>query len=199
MRTRSGMTLIELVLALTISTMLTVAAMGVVANLARAQSAQKRAADAASLRTRLHSLLAADLRHAERYRALDDGFEFSSAAALDPEVLEVRHLKSTVSYTVLEVGPESWLVRRQQSDAYGFFTELVCPGVVSVRCGGPATDESDGVAAGGEGRVGSPAPPKAGGRNVPAGWTPVSRTMRVVLELETADAQWMDLTFDTGW
>lgn len=180
-----AMTLIELVLALAIASMVSLAAMGVVVNLSRSREVQRREADAVTARQQLEGLMEADLQHAERYRLTKAGIEFQSAALIDPETLETRHLDCTIAYQVIEIGLDSWLVRRQQSVGQDAFTELVCEGVIGI---GLASRDDNGVS-----------PDVASPRNARSDWAAVPRRLDLVVEMESAEQPRIELTLDTGW
>jgi prepilin-type N-terminal cleavage/methylation domain-containing protein len=178
MRRNAGLTLIELIAALTIAAMLMTAVLGVVTTLSRGQAAQKGQCEAVSLRLRLQSLMAPDFRSARQCRSTDQGLELTCGAGLDPETLELRHLDSTVTYKVVRLGAESCLVREQNSEVLGGFSELVCRGVTSIQSEALAAD----VVA--DNAPKRPGPRASRDRNPPK---PAPQAMRVVVEFESRE------------
>lgn len=142
MRRQAGFTLIEIVVALAISAMLAIAAMGVVAGLARSERAQGRSRSRESLEAGMRGLLARDIRQADQYRTTQDGIELHTWQALDPATLDGLHLESVVGYKVAETSRHMWLVREQKSEIGGNLTELVCRGVTAVRLDASVTDNT---------------------------------------------------------
>ncbi|MCK4601613.1 MAG: prepilin-type N-terminal cleavage/methylation domain-containing protein [Phycisphaerae bacterium] len=133
MRNRTGMTLIELLAALAIASMLAIAALAVATNLSRAEAIGRRQEQAGSIRDQLRHLLAADVAHARRARAAEGGFELQTRCRLAPETLELGHAACVVRYQVASVGGSSWLLRRQRDPDGASLTELVCGDANSIR------------------------------------------------------------------
>ena len=196
MRHRRGFTLIEIMVALAIAAMLSMAAMAVVANLARSQAASKRTEGAAFMKTGLRRLLATDVDHADRYRVLPNGIELHSRAAIDPASLEVRHFESVIGYKTIELGADVWLVREQQSEMSGMLTELASKGVKTISIE-PINQDN------------TPLPNNMRGpatRSVgifrPQGlgeWSPMPQGVRVTLELSGSGSEPMEYRFSRGW
>ena len=110
----SGMTLVELLAALAIASVVLVAALTVTATLTRAEAAAKQGSERSSILEGLRRVLAMDLAHAERSRSDKTGFSLQTHAALDG-ALEVTHVPAEVAYRVVDTGGRRWLVRSQQA------------------------------------------------------------------------------------
>ena len=147
---RRGLTLVELVVAMAITTLLAVAALKVVATLARTERVASAAEETDALGASLRQLLAGDLINADRTREAAGGFTIRTHTHLAPAGAAPEQLPSLVTYEVRKVGQRSCLFRRQQGLAEPETAELVAVGVRAVRIAGtgPATtDDWRGLAA----------------------------------------------------
>jgi len=140
MTQRKGITLIEVLLTLTIVSILSVAAMRVTIRISRADRVEQARDSISELTPRLNELLRMDAVHATGYRTSREGFELQSLSALDYDSLRLSHLPATVRYKVRSIGGVSWLVRTQ-SGRGGVLNELVCPGVSRVALDSPDRDD----------------------------------------------------------
>ncbi len=164
MSRRTGLTLIELSVALAISALLAAAALRAATTLARVEAIERGSAEATDSDGPVRRLLRTDLVHAKRYRTTKNGLELESWAMLDEQTLAIEHLPGTVTYPVQAIDDTPWLIRRQRRSSAGDaedFDELVCPGVKRV-----ALETS-----------GSPA-----GRTGPGGWRTVPAAATMVIE-----------------
>lgn len=128
-----GLTLVELLVALAVASLLAFAALRATTALWRSQAAAEPLTAQQDNLAGLDRLLAAELIHADRYRNVPGGFELQSRAELEEKTLDRRHLPSLVRYEVRTVGQSSWLVRTQTRDQAGKPTvELVYPDVTAV-------------------------------------------------------------------
>ena len=123
----SGMTLIELMTTLLIVGLLMASSLGVVTRMSQTQEIVLRTDN--PLEPSLRSLLAGDVRNAERYRKTPGGFVLRTHAALDDKNRELKHLPTTVTYETMRIDSRSWLVRRQQLDGAARSVDLVCADV----------------------------------------------------------------------
>lgn len=133
MKKPSGLTLIELIAALAIVSLLMAVALRVATQLARRQDALQRPGGGSGLRERLGAVLEADFVHARRYRSGPSGLAVMTQASLDGRTMAMEHLPTEVTYLVRKIGSISWLLRRQKLPRGGSFTEAVCSGVRDIR------------------------------------------------------------------
>jgi hypothetical protein len=146
---RRALTLVELVVALAITTMLAVAALQVVSTLARTERVASAAEETDALGSSLRQLLSGDLLNADRTREAGDGFTIRTHTYLAPGGAAPQHLPSLVTYEVRKVGRRSCLFRRQQCLVEPETSELVAAGVQAVRItstGGNTVDDWRGLA-----------------------------------------------------
>lgn len=131
---RSGFTLVEVVVAMAIACLLTLAAMGTISSLTRSCRLDQHRSSEATLVSGLQALLSTDLANAKECRmAAGGGLDLHCRAGLEPKSLELRHLPALVTYKAVKVGEMSWLVRTQQSlTGEVKYTELVCSGVAGI-------------------------------------------------------------------
>jgi len=132
MHSRTGLTLIELVVALAIAGMLMSATLGAVTAVSRAHALTAGADAAASGRNRLRAVLTADLCHTERYARTPDGLSLRTRARLNAKTLEIDHIPATVDYRVRRIDGRPWLLRVQKGSRQGDLAEIMCPDVLSV-------------------------------------------------------------------
>ncbi len=164
---RKALTLVELMAALAIASMLMVAAMRATVGISRSQRLIHRQTDPA-VRTGIEDLLRVDLLHAQRYRRTSEGFEMQTTASLNPRTYELEHIRSTVTYEVKRIATRSVLVRRQEPEATGKgFSELVCLSVRGI------TVKAEGSS---EGRLGL--------------WKPIPQAAIVTIGFERPGGAW---------
>ncbi len=132
MRKLTGMTLIEVLAALAIVSMLTVAALRVATRLSRTGAFIRRRGEASALEIGLENLLASDILHADRYVNTRGGLSLETHASLEAATLEVRHIPGRVTYEVRTIDGRMWLVRVQQVGNGPQHAELICAGVSGV-------------------------------------------------------------------
>jgi len=133
MNRNAGLTLIELTVALAIVSLLTMAALAVVANVTRGQGAQKQRDEEYARALALRELLWRDVLQATSYSITETGVALNTYSSVGPETLEPRHLAAVVEYRVRKIGPRSWVQRVQRGRTAGEdLIELVCEGVKSV-------------------------------------------------------------------
>lgn len=126
------MTLIEVLAALAIVSMLTVAALRVATRLSRTGAFIRRRAEASALEIGLENLFASDILHADRYVNTGEGLSLETHASLEAGTLEVRHIPGRVTYEVRTIDGRKWLVRVQQVGDGPRHAELICAGVSGV-------------------------------------------------------------------
>lgn len=136
-----GMTLIELMATLAITSMLVIGALGVAANLSRSEKVNTALHhDKDMSHAKMRTILQTDITHATKARKTAAGFELQTRAGLDPESMRVVHVESTVAYEVKDIAGRKWLVRKQQDDVSSSngsknskdFIELVAPDISEV-------------------------------------------------------------------
>lgn len=131
MRVRA-MTLVEVMAALVIVSLLAAATLAVTVSLSRSEAALAPTNRNQQLQDSLQGLLQRELLHAQRFRNTQAGFEIQSLASLDERNLECRHLSSVVGYEVRICGGEPWLIRTQKTDQGKPTAELICQGVRAI-------------------------------------------------------------------
>ncbi|MCY2929862.1 MAG: prepilin-type N-terminal cleavage/methylation domain-containing protein [Planctomycetota bacterium] len=129
MTTRPGLTLVELLAALAVMTLLTVAAVNTTLAITRALPASVRAHAAAARRAALEALLEADVVNADKYRLEGGALWLETQNLLDGESLEGRRRPAVVTYRIINIQGRPWLVRGQTAGMDPQTGELVCPGV----------------------------------------------------------------------
>ena len=132
-RTKRALTLVELLAALAITSLLVVAALRVSTHLARAEILSRRAREDLWSEARLRDLVTTDVVHAEAYQEDRDGLVLQTSACLDAKTLELEHVPAKVAYRVQTVGNRKWLVRSQESEWQPPVSELVSEGVRTIR------------------------------------------------------------------
>ena len=139
-----GMTLVELLAAMAIASMLCASAVAVATQASRSSILPQQAHEESSLHDQLKALLEADLTHAVKCRTTETGFVLQTYSALDGDSLELSHLPSVVAYEVRKAQPRNVLVRTQQT-AYGQkVCQLVCSCVAAVGLEGAGEAGPDG-------------------------------------------------------
>jgi hypothetical protein len=140
---RRALTLVELVVALVITTMLAVAALQVVGTLARTQRVASAAEETDSLGASLRQLLTGDLLNADRTREAGAGFTIRTHMYLAPGAAAPQHLPSLVTYEIRKIGQRSCLFRQQQCLVEPETSDLVATGVQAVKISGTGTSTVD--------------------------------------------------------
>lgn len=163
---RHGLTLIECLVAMAITAMLAVAAFHVTGALGRSAAANRRAERAARLGEGLRRLLARDLVHARRVRAVEGALEIETLASLGADDGAPRHAPVVVRYERVTVGDGSVLVRRERDADGNASAGLAALGA------GPVTAEPEGD----------------GPRADRDGWVPVGRAVRVRVQVTGGQA-----------
>jgi prepilin-type N-terminal cleavage/methylation domain-containing protein len=131
-RPRSGghapaMTLVEVLVALAITSMLTAAAFVVLRNMTKARQHMEEAGRALLIRAPLRGVVAADLAGATGYKATPRGFILKSMSCLQEQTLERRNLPVEVEYTIVDLARHPVLVRIQRPLTGGEpFREAIC-------------------------------------------------------------------------
>lgn len=141
----SALTLVELMAALAIASMLTVATFSTVGSLLRARKVGEGALDRSPQSAAWRPVLSRDLLNATEYTATGAGFALRTHAWLDRRTLDSACLDSSVAYEVRRVGERNWLVRTQRSQFGGDFADIVCPDVASIRLAAPSDAAAPGA------------------------------------------------------
>ncbi|MCX5647501.1 MAG: prepilin-type N-terminal cleavage/methylation domain-containing protein [Planctomycetota bacterium] len=131
-RTKKALTLVELLAALVITSLLVVAALRVSTHLARAEILTRRTREDSWSEARLRDLVTMDVAHTEAYQEDREGLVLWTSACLEAKTLELEHVPGKVAYRVQTVGNREWLVRSQESEWHPPVTELVGRGVKAV-------------------------------------------------------------------
>ena len=130
---RRGLTLVEMLVALVITTLLAVAALRVVTTLARTEKVAQAAGEGDYLRAAIERTLATDILGADHFRETAGGFAVRTRVSLKAGTLAPEHLPSIVTYEVRKVGERQHLVRRQQTLAEAESVDLVAADVRGIR------------------------------------------------------------------
>jgi hypothetical protein len=135
---------VEVVVAMSIVTVLTFAALRMVAGISRSQKAHEASWQDSAGRDPIAAVMSADLWHATHYRITSAGFVTRNLSSLDPVTLDQHFLPAVVEYAIQKVGARQWLVRTQHPRVadQGSLIELVCPDVqsIAVESNGPPTE-----------------------------------------------------------
>ena len=145
---RQGMTLIELLLALSLSSMLIVVLFSLLLNLSRSQNQLKRSHPYRPWMQRLESQLQADYQGCQRIQITPKRIQIDGySSQLDSEGRQ-RMAPSSIRYTLLSDATGNWLYRNESNLLDGRKKrEFVCKGVIGFRdFDGLATDVAPGVA-----------------------------------------------------
>jgi prepilin-type N-terminal cleavage/methylation domain-containing protein len=131
---RSGLTLIELVAAVTITALLMTGAMTAVRALARSEKLRQGQEGTPREWGSLEDLLRADILHAEKFRKAAKGqwLAFQTRSSLEDKALELEHLRCWVRYEVRTIDSRPWLVRTQATGIRKPWTELVHADIASI-------------------------------------------------------------------
>ncbi|MFB3891190.1 MAG: type II secretion system protein J [Phycisphaerae bacterium] len=133
-RHNKALTLVELMAALAIVSMLLTAAMAVIGSMSRAGAHDQLRHDEALSSAALCDLLRADLLHTRDFLTSDTGCTLKTRMSLDARTMERQHIAADVEYAVRKVGTRSWLVRTQRcGDDGALMRDVVCPGVSEIR------------------------------------------------------------------
>ena len=114
---RTGLTLIELMVALAIVGLVTAGVLGVVTNLSHGQGARQREMFASRQEAGLEELLRLDLRHATKLQLLASGMLITSNAGLAEETNELEHVPCEIRYEIKTIAERNWLIRYQKHTA----------------------------------------------------------------------------------
>lgn len=126
----AGFTLVELMVALTIATILIVASIGICGRLTQTSQFRQSVESAEQRQHRIIPIIAADLRQAVRCRAMDDSIILLTSSRFAPETLEHSHAVTEVHYHTVTIDGVTWLVRDQQDPP---LRQLLCSDVESWR------------------------------------------------------------------
>lgn len=137
----TGLTLVEMVVALAIAAVLLAGTLTVTARLPRSQGRLHQRTERSSVTEALSRLLNLDVLQADQVRLLPNRVELRTHATLSPAG-EVRHVPGFVAYSLRDVSGRTWLVRRQQCADGKTSTALVCSEVTGVEMPLPATADS---------------------------------------------------------
>lgn len=119
---QTGLTLVEVLLALAIAGLLLAAALRVTTTALRCSEVGDAAMKNVFSRAQLERLLAMDIQDAESYRLTEDGgFELKLRFCLDADNLAIKHLPSTVAYRIVKADDRPWLIRTQTQG-----TDILC-------------------------------------------------------------------------
>jgi Tfp pilus assembly protein PilW len=143
----AGLTLVEVVVAMSIVTVLTFAALRMIGSMSRSQKAHERSWQDSAGRDPIAAVMSADLWHATHYRVTPASFVTRNLSSLDPVTLDQHFLPAQVEYAIQRVAARQWLVRTQHPRVadQASLIDLVCPDVqaVTLESSGPPA-EADG-------------------------------------------------------
>lgn len=129
----SGLTLVELIVAMAIVSMLLATAMFVLGKLSRSSQVQTGRHDKTLIDRPLRDLLSSDLSQATHYRKTASGFQLKSSSLLDAGTLEPHHWGAVIEYRAAQVGGHACLLRRQVPvGPEKSLDELVCVGPTAI-------------------------------------------------------------------
>ena len=114
-----AMTLIEMVAALAIASVVAAASLHVLSRLPRAQHQGQKEYALASADAKLGELFRADLSHAVRLRQHDAELQLQVRLSLDAETMRFRHVPSEVTYILRDIGGEradAWMIGDNHTD-----------------------------------------------------------------------------------
>lgn len=109
-----GLTLVEMSVALALSSALLLAALSFTSRLGRAAKADRRLDKTAQRDRVLAEVLEHDLRDALQVRQQEQKWQLRCQSRLVPETLDRVHLPSLVTYRLRTLNGKPWLVREQQ-------------------------------------------------------------------------------------
>src|SRR5689334_23223354 len=111
---RRAFTILELLAATALTSVLMAAVLHVVGAIAASRAALARQADAPAWRADLLDLLRRDMTNASKVIFAPNSMTLTAAhGALEPATLEFRHEPVTVVYGLSQIHDRPWLVRRQ--------------------------------------------------------------------------------------
>ena len=119
---------------MSIVTVLTFAALRMVAGISRVQKAHEASWQDSAGRDPIAAVMSADLWHATHYRITAAGFATRDLSSLDPVTLDQHFLPAFVEYAIQKIGTRQWLVRTQHPRVadQASLIELVCPDVRAI-------------------------------------------------------------------
>jgi prepilin-type N-terminal cleavage/methylation domain-containing protein len=152
----TGLTLVEMVVALAIAAVLLAGTLTVTAHLPRSQGRLHQRSERSNVTEAVARLFDLDVLQADQVRLTPNSVELRTHATLSPAG-EVRHVPGFVTYGLRSVSGRTWLYRRQQCADGKVSTALVCSGVMALAMPLPPTADSQ------------PAEAAEGWRNLPDG------------------------------
>jgi prepilin-type N-terminal cleavage/methylation domain-containing protein len=133
---RTGLTLIELMVALAIVGLVTAGVLGVVTNLSHGQGARQREMFTSRQEAGLDELLRLDLQHATKLQLFANGILITSNAGLAEETNELEHVSCEIRYEIKTIAERNWLLRFQKRSANAQEKEvasIVCADVKEIQ------------------------------------------------------------------
>jgi len=152
MRNRSGFTLIEMLLATVLTSVLMVGVLAVITRVSRPISIPIHEASLTSISMgtdAVFRVVTADLAQAREVKLDGSDIALTGFGGLDPVTRERNQRPVHMRYRVQQVADQSWLVREERmlDDGSQVVTiELVAPGVSGIALEPPALQLADGVA-----------------------------------------------------
>lgn len=136
----SGMTIIEVLVATLLSSLMLSAVAGLLGALARQERALARKRHAPAWQTQFTQELLWDLRNARRCAVTESGVFLEGLGGRDFGSLRPTGESAEIDYLFVEAAGERWLVRRESHPAdrtsHATRVDLVCRGVERLRWGG---------------------------------------------------------------
>ena len=169
----SGLTLLELVVALAISVLLVGATAGVLKSMAQKKEIFAGKITAQTWHLELSRRLRTDFLHATQLRVRPNGFSLTGPCGYDLQKREFQQKRAAIDWTIVRQGEQSVLLRRQQTDELVIASDLVsteffCVGIESILVGTFTGEESTSE---------TPAAPTA----IATGeWSPIAPAIRLI-------------------
>ena len=140
-RPAAGLTLVEIVVALSIAAVLLAGTLTVTARLPRSQARLHQRSERSCVTEALSRLLNLDVLQADEVRLSPNSVELRTHATLSPAG-EIRHVPGFVTYGLRSLHGRTWLYRRQQCADGKVSMAMVCSGVTGLEMPLPPAADS---------------------------------------------------------
>ncbi len=146
LRRRMGLTLIELLAATALATLLMVAVLGVLKSITRGQKVLLAREPIESWQLRLTEQLRWDLENSRAFKPIAAGFQLEGFAGRDFSSSATTHARSVIEYVVVRAGDRGQLIRRESHpdslQLHNSISELVCLDLERIVLGRPGEQAS---------------------------------------------------------
>lgn len=132
MKKTSGMTLVEILVAMAILALLMAATMRIMVHLPQNSDALAQKLAQRQWQTAVCALIEQDLWHASQCIPTAKGLQLETGVSIDPESLRFSHLPTTVEYACTMRNGESWLYRQESNKDQPPQKQWVCRGVSQI-------------------------------------------------------------------